>query len=278
MADGFTKGARNNCSKSEPQGHSLSAQTFSNQLQAIQSAHASHRLFQHSEGALARLLVAHKYANELNRSLWDFAVEIEVLKQFGVTGVELRWLVCRGFVEHAREVSSATAASRQFEMKGKNNLTFFKRTGFVLTEQGAALVRSLIRTRDLNGHGRLSAVNEPLRQPDENRGKANPLVPCWDRNRLELRWEDVIVKQFKVPAPNQELILTVFQELGWPTQIDDPLPPHPEHDPKRRLHDTINSLNRSRKNALIHFSGNGKGQAIRWESVPPSHSVGMTDV
>ena len=76
---------------------------------------------------------------------------------------------------------------------------------------------------------------------------------------------DIVVKQFKVPALNQERILAAFEEEGWPVHIDDPLPPHPEQDPKRRLHDTINSLNRNQKNPLIRFLGNGNGQGIRWE-------------
>ena len=75
----------------------------------------------------------------------------------------------------------------------------------------------------------------------------------------------IVVKQFKVPALNQERILAAFEEEGWPVHIDDPLPPHPEQDPKRRLHDTINSLNRNQKKPLIQFLGNGNGQGIRWE-------------
>ena len=92
----------------------------------------------------------------------------------------------------------------------------------------------------------------------------NDEVPSWDRDRPELRWGNTVVKRFKVPAPNQELILAAFQEDGWPVRIDDPLPPHPELDPKRRLHDTINSLNRSQKLPLIRFLGDGSGQGVRW--------------
>jgi len=43
-------------------------------------------------------------------------------------------------------------------------------------------------------------------------------------------------------------------------------------DSKRRLHDTINSLNRNQKQSLIRFLGDGKGEGIRWEfsSDPPN--------
>ena len=78
---------------------------------------------------------------------------------------------------------------------------------------------------------------------------------------------DVIVKQFKVPANNQHRVLTAFEEEGWPERVDDPLPPRDGVDPKRRLHDTINSLNRHQRNALIRFFGNGTGDGVLWQSV-----------
>jgi hypothetical protein len=45
------------------------------------------------------------------------------------------------------------------------------------------------------------------------------------------------------------------------------LPPNSEQNSKRRLHDTINSLNRNQKQNLLRFTGDGSGQGIRWELV-----------
>ena len=73
---------------------------------------------------------------------------------------------------------------------------------------------------------------------------------------------------------NQEAILTAFQEEGWPARIDDPLPPHPEQDPKRRLNDTIKCLNRKQSQSLIHFRGDGTGEAVIWERVAKNGSNG----
>jgi hypothetical protein len=98
-----------------------------------------------------------------------------------------------------------------------------------------------------------------------NGAETNATVPHWDRDRQELRFGDILVKQFKVPAPNQEIILSSFEEEGWPARIDDPLPPQPNQDSKRRLHDTINALNRSHRQPLIRFLGDGSGEGIRWE-------------
>jgi hypothetical protein len=88
--------------------------------------------------------------------------------------------------------------------------------------------------------------------------------PHWDLQRRELWMGHVLVKSFRVPAENQEAILTAFQEDGWPSRIDDPLPQAPKIDPKRRLHSTIQCLNRNRKAALLHFHGDGRGIGVRW--------------
>src|SRR5262249_20753115 len=108
-------------------------------------------------------------------------------------------------------------------------------------------------------------------------------TPSWDRDRRELRLGGVLVKRFKAPAPNQEAILAAFEEEGWPPRIDDPISPQLSQDPKHRLHDTINALNRHQKNRLVGFLGDGSGEGVRWESlgvpdVVPANGVAATGV
>ncbi|MCA9067957.1 MAG: hypothetical protein KDA84_03490, partial [Planctomycetaceae bacterium] len=67
------------------------------------------------------------------------------------------------------------------------------------------------------------------------------------------------------PAINQETVLTAFEEEGWPARIDDPLPPHGNVNPRRRLHDTIKHLNKSQHIHLILFRGDGTGKGVIWE-------------
>jgi hypothetical protein len=204
------------------------------------------------QAALAILLEAYDYARQLLRPAWDFAVEIRCLRAAGLTHSDLRWLACQELVEHAEELTRAGSGSRVFSSIGP--LTFTKRTCFVLTETGAALARPG------------SAAGPSAQQPSPSIEVASPsLVPQWDKERQELRLGRLIVKQFKVPAPNQEMVLAAFEEEHWPPRIDDPLPPHADQDPKRRVHDTINTLNRHQKNPLIHFLGDGTGEGIRWQ-------------
>lgn len=215
---------------------------------------------EHGKAALALLLESHAFAEELARSAWDFAVEIGSLRAAGLTSSDLRWLVCKSFVEHARESTMPGDQTRSFRAGG--GLTFSRRTCFVLTETGVAYAcRAIAKASHPvgnNGHG------ERVVQAKASSGQR----PKWDRERQELRVGEIVVKQYKVPAANQETILAAFEEEGWPVRLDDPLPPHPEQDSKRRLHDTIVSLNRNQRNPVIRFSGDGSGQGVRWQLAP----------
>jgi hypothetical protein len=61
------------------------------------------------------------------------------------------------------------------------------------------------------------------------------------------------------------MVLAVFEEEGWPPHIDDPLPRVNSIEPKQRLHDTINSLNRNQRVPLLRFLGDGNGLGLCWK-------------
>src|SRR5512135_3308362 len=96
---------------------------------------------------LSLLLDAYHYATQLDRSLWDFAVEVRGLRSVGLTTSDFRWLVCKGFVEHAREVTPIDEDERTFQRVG--NLTLTGKTCFVLTEAGAAFAMEVLTGRPL---------------------------------------------------------------------------------------------------------------------------------
>jgi hypothetical protein len=209
--------------------------------------------------ALALLHRSWRYAQQLDRPVWDFAVEIHTLQRLGLTTSDLRWLACKGYVEHADEVRIAGQEVRTFQRYGP--LSFSKRTSFILTEKGLLLYR--LDEPERNEH----CANHERPSSHVNGAPTEARVPSWDRDRQELRLGGILVKQFKVPAPNQEIILSTFQDDGWPPRIDDPLPPQQNQDSKRRLHDTINALNRNQKQPLLRFLGDGSGEGILWQPV-----------
>lgn len=226
-----------------------------------------------TQRAIGRLLKASNYAEDTGRNSWEFAVTIGELRRDGVAENELRWLVCRGYVEHAEEVTT-TGNERAFNHHV--SLRFSKRSAFVITSAGVDFSREFLKgfthseaPDGVEANSFDAAPQRTGQQPLESthhESNGNP-HPKWDRDRRELRIGSKIVKVFKLPSPMQEAILMAFEEEHWPPRIDDPLPGHPDHLPKRRLHDTIKSLNRNQKNSLIRFMGDGTGEGIRWELV-----------
>ena len=224
------------------------------------------------KSCLDLLLQSADYAGDLSSNLWEFAVELGTLRRLGLTRNDLRWLVAKGWVAHAEEMSQPNERGRAF--RESLQLMFTRSTCFALTPTGIEVARTVSCSSEPLAGGR-SDLHSPLgvfaasvppsellQPPPPGTGR---LTPCWDRDRQQLRVGGVIVKQFKVPAANQEVILATFQEEDWPARVDDPLSPAPDLEPKRRLHDTVNSLNRSQKCRLIRFSGDGSGQGICWE-------------
>jgi hypothetical protein len=224
--------------------------------------------------ALLLLVDGMYYTEDLRCGAWEFAVSIAELRSAGLSDNDLRWLLRKGYVEYAIEVTQAADDVRSFRPAA--GCIFSDRGCFIWTAKSPIFACSLAVDmrcdRDgQNGHSLIAEGREADRVISP---RMTELVktPTWDRDLQELRWGGHVVKQFKVPSPNQETILSAFQEEGWPPRIDDPLPPQFDQDPKRRLHDTINTLNRSQKKALIRFLGDGSGQGIRWE-LAGSHSV-----
>lgn len=208
--------------------------------------------------AVKALLQASIYAAETNSKVWDFAISMRRLLSLGASETDLRWLVRKGFIEHGREVTVEGDDGREFRSTG--NLTFSRRTCIVLTEAGIKVAKSQCSP---SSNGRASSVSSN-RQVTSNQSLP---VPQWDAESRKLQLDDQLVKRFKWPAVNQEVVLCAFEEDGWPERVDDPLPPQPDQDSKRRLADTIKCLNRKQVNKLIHFRGDGTGQGIVWERV-----------
>ena len=219
--------------------------------------------------AFDELLKSVEYADSLNASVWEFAVELPSLWQLWISNNDLRWLVSAGFVSHALETTKATSAKRTFEET--DCLRLCKQTCFVLTPKGVEFAKT-IAGRSNNSFGQHQAAKEPeqllsdLTRPDH--------FPKWDRSRQELLVGKIVVKRFRVPAPSQEVILAAFEEESWPARIDDPLPPRGDQCPKRRLQETIKSLNRNQRYPLLRFLGDGNARGVLWEYVSDGNGGG----
>jgi hypothetical protein len=197
------------------------------------------------------LLEALDRAREEECDPWQFAVAIQPLRSAGLTDTQLRWLLRQGQVAQRLERTRPQDPRRRFQRLA--NLSLPEGACFLLTEAGAAWAR--------NGRG--SRGNRS--------GDTGPRTkPVWDRAEGELRVGRVVVKRVPPRAGTQILLLDSLQEQGWARRIDDPLPPRPGQNPKKRLHSAISNLNRNQLTKRIQFSGGGDGQTICWRLLSPT--------
>jgi hypothetical protein len=213
--------------------------------------------------ALETLLTAFHYAEDSHTDRWQFAIGLAELEANGATLADLRWLILSGYGEHAREVTVPGDAERSFRKLTPTSLPID--SYFVLSATGVSHLRQVLCA------GKKTPCSLGAQSPAAPRGAKEvadaQATPEWDSQRRELRYQGQVVKRYRVPAQNQELILATFQELGWPEFIDDPLPPAAGQDSKERLQATIKSLNRNQHGRLIRFHGNGNGQQVYWQDV-----------
>ena len=207
--------------------------------------------------ALAQLMKARDYARDVQCDPWEFAVEIGRLLNLGATTSDLRWLVKKEYIEHACEVTQPGDATRRFQPRP--NLAFTKESCFLLADTASLGL-------EIPAAGPEAAESPavvPLAPPQPAR------LPRWDADDRILYVGPLVVKEYRVRSPNQEAVLSAFQEEQWPHYIDDPLSPVADQSPKQRLRDTVKRLNENQKNRLIRFRGDGTGERVRWELIEP---------
>jgi hypothetical protein len=226
---------------------------------------------------LALLWRAYLCSQDTGVNLWEFALRMGRLSEAGMTAGDLRWLLAQGFVEHGQETPNREAPHRSFTPG--NGYFFNDLTCVILTARGSALAEHVFpeTVRAPRAKQAAFAAGAQTSSPacvvemayEKRTTKHSSLKPCWDTSRRELSMAGFIVKRFRVPARNQETILSVFEEEGWAAHIHDPLPITHEIDAPTRLHDAINRLNRCQVHPLLRFHGDGKGTGVFWELSRP---------
>src|SRR5437870_2446147 len=98
--------------------------------------------------------------------------------------------------------------------------------------------------------------------------RARVTAPVYDCDFRQLWFDELLVKRFRQPAPDQELILRSLEEEHWPRRIDSPLSPRFDDDPKLLLRRAIRRLNLHQIHRVLHFFADGTGEGICWEPWP----------
>jgi hypothetical protein len=167
----------------------------------------------------------------------------------------LFWMLYQGHVEHFRWL--ATSPDNGPVAASVLTLCLSETSAFVLTEVGEAFAVAFLENALVPcEEGAFAAAWDSL--------LLGRLLPHYRSDRRLFLWGHHVLKHFRQPAQNQELVLRAAEELGWPSWFDDPLPRGGTRNSKVRLHDTIKDLNRRQEPYLIHFMGDGTGTRIGW--------------
>ncbi|MEX1027807.1 MAG: hypothetical protein WD049_07345, partial [Candidatus Paceibacterota bacterium] len=183
----------------------------------------------------------------------EFGVDIRCLRKVGFTDSELRWLLCKGYIEHYWDLTLPGERGRT--IRRILSLRFSKRSCFALTQAGWDFAEQFNYTSQMQTR---HATN-----PDADERRATS-IPAWNAMSRQLTVDGFVLKTFQVPSSNQERILTAFEEEAWAAQIDNPLPPSKSVNCRTRLTQTLYRLNRSLVPPLIHFSCSN-GDRVYWE-------------
>jgi hypothetical protein len=209
------------------------------------------------EGGLRLLAHAQRYGALESEKREQFAVKSRELADRGLSECDLTWLLSQSIVQHLVECTSAEDDERRFRTGGAG---LGEKSCFLLTPQGCEFLGEFFCVEFSPRQPATLAI-----RPESVAMQPGKALPRWDNDRQELTFDGRLVKRYRLPSPNQTAILSAFAEEGWPPRIDDPLSPHVDQDPKRRLHDTIRNLNRAQVHVLLRFVGDGSGQGILWE-------------
>ena len=84
--------------------------------------------------SLESLCEARLCALNEGQDIWNWSISLERFRQIDINANDLRWLVCKGFVEHRRETTQPDDERRRF--RRSQGLVFDEQTCFVVTEEG----------------------------------------------------------------------------------------------------------------------------------------------
>jgi hypothetical protein len=204
---------------------------------------------------LEQLLRAWVFARDLEGDVRNFCIDRGTLERLGITDIDLAWLIGKNYVMVAASQRPNETTRAHANRRPQSRST----TGYALTEEGALMSLHLCRI-PVN----VESMAGPYGTASDARIQRPTLRPHWNKQTRELTLGELIVKRYRVPAVNQTLILSAFQEEDWPPTILDPLPPSPGIEAKNRLHNTIRRLNDCQQRHVIIFFGNGEGNTVCW--------------
>ena len=137
--------------------------------------------------------------------------------------------------------------------------------GMYCTARGTTADRGLVEVAHALGFVNERLRNNLLDALGEQPAERDPEKPHWDKQARELRFRGAVVRRVPKPAQSKNVvrILDEFEDLGWPTRIDDPLTGGGKDDRRRRAVETLNGRMLS---DTIRFACDGDGTGFLWRA------------
>ena len=139
--------------------------------------------------------------------------------------------------------------------------------GMYCTARGTTADRGLVEVAHALGFLNDRLRDDLLDALGEGPAERDPEKPHWDKQARELRFRGVVVRRLPKPASAKNVvrILDEFEDLGWPTRIDDPLTRGGKDDRRRRAVETLNGRMLS---DMIRFACDSDGTGFLWRAKP----------
>jgi hypothetical protein len=201
------------------------------------------------------LLVARREAAEQGLEPASKAVPLTHFRGRGTADSILLWLLFQAHIEHLHLVPGVGRAPDG--TRPADSLLLGETSCFTLTDRGEAFADGFLAGVFAGKGPELEAAWDLL--------LLGRLTPRYDREDRVFAWGHRVLKCFRQPSQNQEIIRCAGEELGWPPWFDDPLPRSGGRWAGVRLHNTIKALNRHQEPYLVHFKGDGSGRRVGWE-------------
>jgi hypothetical protein len=130
----------------------------------------------------------------------------------------------------------------------------------VIRQRKVTLERAILDlsgSLELIGARRYANLRRAIGEPVLDGGTTS--LPHWDSDSGQLHYKDKLVRTVKGGAKNIRLVLDAFEEEGWPSRIDSPLPGGVSSS---KLRETIQSINTGLTD--INFKADGTSKGILW--------------
>jgi hypothetical protein len=213
------------------------------------------------------LWLAHREASDRQLEPRENPVSLSHFHRKGILDYILLWMRYQGHVDHCQLAGPPDHGRSLDSPQAKP--WFAPRSSFWLTDRGDVFANIFLSNA-------LVPEEDDAFEATWSRLLLGELLPSYDLEDRIFHWGAHLLKWFRQPAENQELVLCAEEELDWPKWMDDPLPRKNGKNSKIRVHNTIKDLNRHQQIAdMVHFQGDGTGTRIGWQ-YPESVAQALT--